>query len=78
MGSPISAHEEYTNVCLHLKQGGGATLKPQNWLIVVLLFFFFFCDHLVAWLSQYSSTVCLVLLLHAGGRVGMTEEKAQL
>ena len=28
--------------------------------------------------SKYSSTVCLVLLLHAGGRVGMTEEKAQL
>ena len=47
MGSPISAHEEYTNVCLHLKQGGGAKLKPQNWLIV----FFFFCDHLGVWLS---------------------------
>lgn len=31
--------KEYTNVCLHLKQGGGATLKPQNWLIVVLFFF---------------------------------------
>lgn len=55
VGSPISAHEEYTNVCLHLKQGGGATLKPQNWLIVVFFFFFFSVTTLVhgsVWAKQ--------------------------
>ena len=56
VGSLDSAREECTNACLLLKQGGGAGLKPRNWLTG-----FPWSPWCVAQpeLSKHSSTVCL-------------------
>lgn len=67
-------------MCTWSREEGLHWNHKTGWLLWVF-FFFLWPPWCMAQSepNKYSSTVCLVLLLHAGGRrVGMTEEKAQL